>query len=154
MNYTDVLIEETEQLAEWITPELFDSIRPGDIIIAKIYQYGSTDHQARPVLVVNKSENEAYGFFITSTNENEHYDFYKVPIAELAGTGLTKASYINITREVNLKPQYISGPKPVIGHISKDDLLKLIKHLSDIFYVRSYPFKYNIKLVLNNLKQI
>lgn len=160
-NYTDALIDDylikedtNQELNEWIDQSTFDSIKPGDIIIANIYQYGFKDHSARPVLVTNKSATEVYGLFITSSNGNENMDFYKVPIRTLAGTGLTKDSYVNLTRTVNIKAKFISGPKPVIGRISRDDLDKIIEHLSDIYYVRQYPFKYDIGLVIKNLKDI
>ena len=160
-NFTDALIDSclveenvNQELKEWVDTPTFESINSGDIIIAKIYQYGTRDHSARPVLVINRSDNEVYGFYITSSNANENMDFYKVPISDLNGTGLNRACYANLSQEVNIKPQFISGPNPVIGHINRVDLDKIIEHLVDINCVRSYPFKYNLKAVINSLKHI
>ena len=160
-NYTDALIDAylikedvSQELNEWIDQSTFDSINPGDIINAKVYQRSPTEHSTRPVLVIHKSPNEVYGFYITSSNTNKNMDFYKVLITDLNSAGLDRTCYVNLTQEVNVKPRNILGPNTVRGHISRIDLDKIIEHLTDIYWARAFPFKYNIGMVLDNLKRI
>ena len=74
---------DSDSLLEFIDEPTFTSIKPGDIIFSKLVQrnYDYTKgHDTRPLLVINKTETEVYGFYITSTNNNLKMDFYRVEL--------------------------------------------------------------------------
>lgn len=156
LKYFNLLNEEIEEtvLDENISSEEYDSIQTGDIIKASVFQINTDkpEHNNRLMLITGKFDGKVYGFYITSTNNNENMDFYKVPIKQWQQAGLRKQSYICITRHVYVEPKYI-GPEPVVGHLSRDDINRLIDRLQIIIGARTWKFGYDFYSIINSLKK-
>jgi len=84
------------------------------------------DGKRRPVLVLSSGQNEVAVFKITSQYDNKSSAVQSqyVAIDDWAQAGLTKQSYIDIGRIIDL-PRATVHPTP-IGKLSENDLLKLL----------------------------
>ena len=84
------------------------------------------DGKRRPVLVLSSDQKEVAVFQITSqyNNKSAVIQSQYIPIDDWAQAGLTKQSYIDIGRIIDL-PISVIQPLP-IGNLSKNDLRKLL----------------------------
>ena len=101
---------------------------PYDLHIAYI-SWGD-DGKRRPVLVLSSDEKEVSVFQITSqyNDKSTVIQFQYVAIDDWAQAGLTKQSYIDIGRIIDL-PVAVVNPTH-IGKLSENDLRKLLNVMS------------------------
>ena len=99
-------------------------MNPYDIHVAYI-SWGS-DGKRRPVLVLSSGQKEVAVFQITSQYDNKSTAIQSqyIVIADWTQAGLTKKSYIDIGRIIDL-PIVTVQPAP-IGKLSENDLRKLL----------------------------
>ena len=95
--------------------------------------YVSWGHEGkrRPVLVLSSDQKEVAVFQITSQYDSKSATIQSqyVPIDDWAQAGLTKQSYIDIGRIIDL-PIATVQPTP-IGKLSKNDLSKLLAAMNE-----------------------
>jgi len=98
-------------------------MNPYDLHIAVAW---SSDGKRRPVLVLSADKNEAAVFQITSQYDNKSADIQSqyIAIDDWVQAGLTKQSYIDTGRIIDL-PIATIQPTP-IGKLSEKDLRKLL----------------------------
>jgi len=103
-------------------------MEPYDLHIA--YVSWGHDGKCRPVLVLSSDEKEAAVFQITSQykNKSEAIQAQYISIDDWAQAGLSKQSYIDIGRIIDL-PIVTIQPTP-IGRLSENDLHKLLYVIS------------------------
>ena len=103
-------------------------MKPYDLHIA--YVSWGHDGKRRPVLVLSSDEKEVAVFQITSQYENksEAIQAQYISIDDWAQAGLSKQSYIDIGRIIDL-PIITVQPVP-IGKLSENDLRKLLNAMS------------------------
>jgi len=103
-------------------------VKPYDLHIAYV-SWGS-DGKRRPVLVLSSNHNEISVFQITSQYESKSVfiQLQYIPINDWVQAGLTKQSYIDICRIIDLPISTIQ-PTP-IGNLSKNDMQRLLDAIS------------------------
>ena len=103
-------------------------MNPYDLHIAYI-SWGN-DGKRRPVLVVSSDQKEAAVFQITSQYDNKSTVIQSqyIAIDDWAQAGLTKQSYIDIGRIIDL-PIATVQPTP-IGKLTENDLRKLLNAMN------------------------
>ena len=103
-------------------------MNPYDLHIAYVSWGG--DGKRRPVLVLSSDQKEAAVFQITSQYENKSAVIQSqyISVDDWAQAGLTKQSYINIGRIIEL-PITTVQPAP-IGKLSENDLRNLLNAMS------------------------
>jgi hypothetical protein len=103
-------------------------MNPYDIHIAYVSWGG--DGKRRPVLVLSADQNEVAVFQITSQYDSKSAAIQAqyIAIDDWAQAGLTKQSYIDIGRIIDL-PIATVQPAP-IGKLSKNDLNKLLNAMN------------------------
>ena len=103
-------------------------MNPYDIYIAYI-SWGS-DGKHRPVLILSSNQKEVAVFQITSQYDNKSVAIQSqyIVIDDWAQAGLTKKSYIDIGRIIDL-PKASLQPA-FIGKLSKNDLRKLLSAMN------------------------
>jgi len=103
-------------------------MNPYDIHIAYVSWGG--EGKRRPVLVLSSDEKEVAVFQITSQYEHKSdtIQFQYVAIDDWAQAGLTKKSYIDIGRIIEL-PIATVQPTP-IGKLTENDLRKLLNAMN------------------------
>ena len=147
-----------------ISKEQFESIRPGDFIFMT-YPYDNVKKgnkvtfEPHFVFVLNKSANDVYGFNISSQTKVGFLErsFY-IPLNDWRQEGFYKPSSIVLTMQRNSKPEHIfrkaSDDTVVNGHITRNDLRKLVSAFHDLNNVRNYKLNYNLSNTLDRVHLI
>ncbi|MCL2574581.1 MAG: type II toxin-antitoxin system PemK/MazF family toxin [Defluviitaleaceae bacterium] len=104
-------------------------IKPYSLHIA--YVSWGIEGKLRPVLVLSSNKKEVTAFQITSQYENKSkaVQAQYIPIDNWAEAGLSKKSYINISKIIHLPTVAVKPAQ--IGKLSEEDLHKLLAAMSN-----------------------
>ena len=104
-------------------------MKPYEIYIA--YISWGVDGKRRPILFLEKNSGYIAVFRITSQYENKSDEIkgQYVEISDWKQAGLSKPSYIDTGKKVEIQPSLIS-PQTPIGKLTENDKLRLLEFLS------------------------
>ena len=130
VDYLDLLPDEFSEIEEAYGIYQVD-FQPGDILLAEVFQYGSSinlDHKIRPFLVVYSNAYRAYGFQLTTGHPTSLLN-YIVEIPNYASCGLKYPSSFNMTSIVSVE---LSRLIRRVGRITEEQKQVILDKLNEL----------------------
>lgn len=128
-DYADLLHTEAYEIEEAYGVDPVDFQR-GDILLASVFQYGSSvnlNHVVRPFLVIYANANRAYGFQLTTGHPTTLLN-YIVDVPNYADCGLRYPSSFNTASVVSIE---LARLLRRIGHITEEQKQVIINKLNE-----------------------
>ena len=130
VDYLDLLPDDASELEEAYGTYPVD-FQPGDILLAEVFQYGSSinlDHKIRPFVVIYANAYRAYGFQLTTSHPASLVN-YIVEVPNHKECGLKFPSSFNLASVVSIE---LSRLIRRVGHITEEQKQVILDKLNEL----------------------